>query len=60
MSTTLTIPPPARLQVAVGGTILSAMGLNPFRQQRRTGADYLMVGGAVVACVLLVLWALFG
>jgi hypothetical protein len=37
-----------------------AMGLNPFRQQRRSPADYLMVAGAVLACVLLVLWALFG
>jgi len=36
------------------------MGLNPFRQQRRSAADYLMVAGAVLACVLLVLWALLG
>lgn len=36
------------------------MGLNPFRQQRRSPADYLMVVGAVLVCVLLVLWALFG
>jgi hypothetical protein len=36
------------------------VGLNPFRQQRRSPADYLMVAGAVLACVLLVLWALFG
>jgi hypothetical protein len=35
------------------------MGLNPFRQQRRSVADYLMVAGAVLACVALVLWALF-
>jgi hypothetical protein len=36
------------------------MGLNPFRQHRRSPADYLMVLGAVAACVALVLWALFG
>lgn len=36
------------------------MGLNPFRQQRRSSADYLMVAGAVLACVVLVLWALLG
>jgi len=36
------------------------MGLNPFRQQRRSAADYLMVAGAIVVCILLVAWALFG
>jgi hypothetical protein len=36
------------------------MGLNPFRQQRRTPADYLMVAGAVLACLALVLWAFLG
>jgi hypothetical protein len=37
------------------------MGLNPFHQRRRSPvADALMVGGALVACLLLVLWALFG
>jgi hypothetical protein len=36
------------------------MGLNPFRQQRRSTADYLMVAGAVLACILLVAWALLG
>jgi hypothetical protein len=35
------------------------VGLNPFRQQRRSVADYLMVAGAVLVCVALVLWALF-
>jgi hypothetical protein len=35
------------------------VGLNPFRQHRRSMADYLMVAGAVVACAALVLWALF-
>jgi hypothetical protein len=36
------------------------MGLNPFGQQRRSAADYVMVVAAVVACILLVAWALFG
>jgi hypothetical protein len=36
------------------------MGLNPFRQARRAPADYLMVAVAVLVCVLLVAWALFG
>ena len=46
--------------VSIAGTILTRMGLNPFRQQRRSPADYLMVAGAVLACLLLILWALFG
>jgi hypothetical protein len=36
------------------------MGLNPYRQRRRSPADYLMVAAAVVACLLLVLWAVLG
>jgi hypothetical protein len=36
------------------------MGLNPFRQGRRGAADYLMVAGAVLVCVLLVAWAFLG
>jgi hypothetical protein len=36
------------------------MGLNPFHQHRRSLADYLMVAGAILACVLLVAWALLG
>jgi hypothetical protein len=36
------------------------MGFNPFRQQRRSVADYVMVAAAVVVTLLLVLWALFG
>jgi hypothetical protein len=35
------------------------MGLNPYRPHRRSPADYAMVAGAVVVCVLLVAWALF-
>jgi hypothetical protein len=36
------------------------MGFNPFRQQRRSNADYLMVAAALVVCAALVIWALLG
>jgi hypothetical protein len=36
------------------------MGLNPFRPQRRSVADYLMVAGALVVVAALVLWAFVG
>jgi hypothetical protein len=36
------------------------MGLNPFRPQRRSMADYLMVVGAIVVTLLLVAWAALG
>lgn len=36
------------------------MGFNPFRPQRRSFADYAMVGGALLVVTVLVLWALFG
>jgi hypothetical protein len=36
------------------------MGFNPFRQQRRSTADYVMVVVALVVCALLVAWAVFG
>jgi len=36
------------------------MGFNPFRQQRRSTADYVMAAAAVAVTLLLVLWALFG
>jgi hypothetical protein len=36
------------------------MGFNPFRAQRRSGADYVMVAAALVVCALLVAWAVFG
>ncbi len=36
------------------------MGFNPHRQYRRTNADYLMVVAAVVTCLILLAWALFG
>jgi hypothetical protein len=36
------------------------VGLNPFRQHKRSAADYLMVASALVVCALLVGWALLG
>jgi hypothetical protein len=36
------------------------VGFNPFRQARRSSADYLMVAAALAVCALLVIWALFG
>jgi hypothetical protein len=36
------------------------MGLNPHRKMAKTPADYAMVAGAVIACVLLVAWAFLG
>jgi hypothetical protein len=36
------------------------VGLNPFRQQRRSPADYVLVAAAVIVTLLLVLWALLG
>jgi hypothetical protein len=36
------------------------MGFNPFRPQRRSVADYVMVVAAILLCVALVLWAAFG
>jgi hypothetical protein len=37
-----------------------AVGLNPFRQQRRSYADYVMVAAALVVCIALVAWAFLG
>jgi len=36
------------------------MGFNPFRQQRRSAADYAMVVAAFVVVAALVAWALLG
>jgi len=36
------------------------MGFNPFRAQRRSTGDYVMVAVAVLVCVLLVAWAVLG
>lgn len=36
------------------------MGFNPFRPQRRSGFDYVMVAAAVAVCAALVVWAIVG
>jgi hypothetical protein len=36
------------------------MGFNPFRQGRRSAADYALVAAALLLCAALVAWALFG
>ena len=36
------------------------VGLNPFRQHRRSPADILMVAVALLVCVALVAWAVLG
>lgn len=36
------------------------MGFNPYRPQKRRASDYLLVAAAVVVCIALVAWALFG
>ena len=44
----------------MGRTILRTMGFNPHRKMTRTPADYLMVAGAVLACLVLLAWAFLG
>jgi hypothetical protein len=36
------------------------VGFNPFRQSRRSPADYLVVAAALVVCAALVAWAFLG
>jgi hypothetical protein len=36
------------------------VGFNPFRQHRRSSADYLMVAAAMIIAVALVIWAAVG
>jgi hypothetical protein len=36
------------------------MGMNPFRQHRRSPADYVMVAAALLILAALVAWAFFG
>jgi hypothetical protein len=36
------------------------VGFNPFRKQKRSYADYLLVAAALVVCIALVAWAIFG
>jgi hypothetical protein len=53
-------PQPRPSEATRPAAILGVMGFNPFRQQRRSYADYLMVGAALVVCLGLVIWALTG
>jgi hypothetical protein len=62
-SNVMVTTPPARstCNVSIRGTILVPMGLNPFHQRRKNPvADAAMVAGALIACLLLLLWAFFG
>jgi hypothetical protein len=36
------------------------MGLNPHRMQRRSPWDYVFVGAALVAALVVLLWAVLG
>jgi hypothetical protein len=36
------------------------VGLNPFRQHRRSPADYVLVVAAIVVVLAMVLWAFLG
>src|SRR4051794_33579960 len=58
---TVTMPSALSIcRVSTIGTIIVPVGFNPFRQQRRSAADYAMVVAAVVVVALLILWALLG
>jgi hypothetical protein len=51
---------PLDLRAPVPAHDTGHVGLNPFRQNRRSPADILMVAGALIVCAALVAWALFG
>ena len=38
-------------------TILLAMGFNPFRQQRRSPIDFVLLAAALVIVIAMLLWA---
>ena len=42
------------------GRDAGAVGMNPFRQHRRSPADYVMVAAALLVLAALVAWAFFG
>lgn len=48
------------VRIRGGGHHTDGVGFNPFRPQRRSPADYVMVVAALVICAALVLWAFFG
>jgi mannose/cellobiose epimerase-like protein (N-acyl-D-glucosamine 2-epimerase family) len=47
-------------RVARRGHDTEPVGFNPFRQTRRSPADYVMVAAALIVCAALVIWALAG
>jgi hypothetical protein len=46
--------------VSMGATIITAMGLNPYRPQRRRWSDYVFVVAGLAVAAALVVWALLG
>jgi hypothetical protein len=48
------------LHVVRRGHDTERVGLNPFRQHRRSPADLLMVAAALLVCAALVAWAILG
>jgi hypothetical protein len=44
----------------MAANILTPVGFDPYRQQKRRTSDYVMVVAAVAVCVALLLWALLG
>jgi hypothetical protein len=42
----------------MAATIITRMGFNPFRQQRRRPSDYVMVAAAFAIIAALLIWAL--
>jgi hypothetical protein len=59
---TVTTPAPFRVTsiASIAGDHTDGMGMNPYRKHVRRPTDYLFVGLAVVACVVLVAWGFFG
>jgi hypothetical protein len=47
-------------RVSMARTILTGMGLNPFRQQQRRTGDYVLVAATLVVVLALVVWAFLG
>jgi hypothetical protein len=46
--------------VSMGPTIITAMGLNPYRPQRRRPSDIVFVVAGLAVALALVLWAFLG
>ena len=49
-----------RDSLPTAGTILRAVGYNPYRRFRARPADYVLVALALLVAVLLVIWAFLG